>query len=630
MLDMLRNGAKSWVAKLLLIFLMLSFLGWGVSDYLKGQNTGNDVMLAGKTKVSMNEYRLAYLRQVQLASNQVGQRITDEQAKVMGVDTQVNQQVSAGVVLDEQARVMSLGLSKDRLAELTGEDPAFKGQNGAFSRSQFNAVLSKAGMRADDYLKSREKIAVRQQIVEAITDGLSVPDTYLSAVALHVGENRTIDYITIPVSSVQPVTTVDEAALKSFYEERKESYKSPEYRQLSYVRLIPEDIADEKSVADADIRADYDKNKGRFTTPETRTIEQLVFVSIDAAKAAKAKIAGGATFEDIVKAEKKTMADVSLGNLKKAGLPDAKIADAAFGLASGAVSGIVEGTFGPVLLHVSAIMPEVIQPFDAVKEQIRNDLSLVEAASLILDVHDQYEDARAGGDTMAKAAEKVELTMISFDAVDQTGQTPDGKTVSSIPESQKLLSSAFQAEEGVENAPVNANPSGFIWYEVGKVTPARERSLDEVRERVVADWKVATANKNLATKAAEIRKAVEGGRSLDEVAKELSLTKQTKRGLKRGVEDGDLGNDGVEAAFGGANGYTAAVPNAAGDQQTVLKVTEVFAPADLSASAVAANQKKALENGLADDLLDQLVARLKEIYPVKTNNAALAAAQRTR
>jgi peptidyl-prolyl cis-trans isomerase D len=630
MLDMLRNGAKSWVAKLLLIFLMLSFLGWGVSDYLKGQNTGNDVMLAGKTKVSMNEYRLAYLRQVQLASNQVGQRITDEQAKVMGVDTQVNQQVSAGVVLDEQARVMSLGLSKDRLAELTGEDPAFKGQNGAFSRSQFNAVLSKAGMRADDYLKSREKIAVRQQIVEAITDGLSVPDTYLSAVALHVGENRTIDYITIPVSSVQPVTTVDEAALKSFYEERKESYKSPEYRQLSYVRLIPEDIADEKSVADADIRADYDKNKGRFTTPETRTIEQLVFVSIDAAKAAKAKIAGGATFEDIVKTEKKTMADVSLGNLKKAGLPDAKIADAAFGLASGAVSGIVEGTFGPVLLHVSAIMPEVIQPFDAVKEQIRNDLSLVEAASLILDVHDQYEDARAGGDTMAKAAEKVELTMISFDAVDQTGQTPDGKTVSSIPESQKLLSSAFQAEEGVENAPVNANPSGFIWYEVGKVTPARERSLDEVRERVVADWKVATANKNLATKAAEIRKAVEGGRSLDEVAKELSLTKQTKRGLKRGVEDGDLGNDGVEAAFGGANGYTAAVPNAAGDQQTVLKVTEVFAPADLSASAVAANQKKALENGLADDLLDQLVARLKEIYPVKTNNAALAAAQRTR
>jgi peptidyl-prolyl cis-trans isomerase D len=630
MLDMLRNGAKSWVAKLLLIFLMLSFLGWGVSDYLKGQNTGNDVMLAGKTKVSMNEYRLAYLRQVQLASNQVGQRITDEQAKVMGVDTQVNQQVSAGVVLDEQARVMSLGLSKDRLAELTGEDPAFKGQNGAFSRSQFNAVLSKAGMRADDYLKSREKIAVRQQIVEAITDGLSVPDTYLSAVALHAGENRTIDYITIPVSSVQPVTTVDEAALKSFYEERKESYKSPEYRQLSYVRLIPEDIADEKSVADADIRADYDKNKGRFTTPETRTIEQLVFVSIDAAKAAKAKIAGGATFEDIVKTEKKTMADVSLGNLKKAGLPDAKIADAAFGLASGAVSGIVEGTFGPVLLHVSAIMPEVIQPFDAVKEQIRNDLSLVEAASLILDVHDQYEDARAGGDTMAKAAEKVELTMISFDAVDQTGQTPDGKTVSSIPESQKLLSSAFQAEEGVENAPVNANPSGFIWYEVGKVTPARERSLDEVRERVVADWKVATANKNLATKAAEIRKAVEGGRSLDEVAKELSLTKQTKRGLKRGVEDGDLGNDGVEAAFGGANGYTAAVPNAAGDQQTVLKVTEVFAPADLSASAVEANQKKALENGLADDLLDQLVARLKEIYPVKTNNAALAAAQRTR
>ncbi len=630
MLDMLRNGAKGWVAKLFLSLLMLSFLGWGVSDYLRTQSTGNDVMFAGKTRVSINEYRLAYLRQIQLASSQIGQRINDEQAKLMGIDRQVTQQVTAGAVLDEQARVMNLGLSKDRLAALTGEDPAFKGQNGAFSRSQFDAVLRNVGMRPEDYLKSREKIAVRQQIVEAVSDGLVVPDTYLSALALHDGENRTIDYVTIPVSAVPAITTVDEAALKTFYEERKESYKAPEYRKLSYVRLVPEDIADAKAVADADVQADYEKNKARYTTPETRTIDQLVFANMDAAKAAKAKLATGSTFEDLVTAEKKTLADVSLGNLKKSDVPDPKIAEAAFALASGAVSDVVEGPFGPVLLRVSAITPEVIQPFDAVKEEIRKALALNEAASVILDVHDQYEDARAGGDSMAKAAEKVKLKVETYDAIDQNGQTLDGKAITSIPEQQKVLSAAFQAEEGAENAPINAESTGFIWYEVGKITPARDRPLEEVRDRVVADWKVATANKNLAAKAEEIRKAVEGGKSLDAVASELKLTKQTKRGLKRGVEDAELGNDGVEAAFGGPVDHVAAVANAAGDQQTVLKVTEVFAPADTSANAIEANRKKELEGGLADDLLDQLVARLQETYPVKLNEAALAAAQRTR
>jgi peptidyl-prolyl cis-trans isomerase D len=630
MLDMLRNSAKGWVAKLFLSLLMLSFLGWGVTDYLRTQNTSNDVMFAGGTKVSVNEYRLAYVRQVQQASTQIGQRLTEEQAKLMGIDRQVNEQVTAGIVLDEQARIMNLGLSKDRLAALTGEDPAFKGQNGAFSRSQFDAVLRNVDMRPEDYLKSREKIAVRQQIVEAVTDGLAVPDTYLSAVALHDGENRTIDYVTISVSSIPPITTVDEAALKAFYEERKESYKAPEYRKLSYVRLVPEDIADIKTIADVDVKADYDKNKQRYTTPESRAIEQLVFANMDAAKAAKAKLATGATFEDLVIAEKKTLADVSLGNLKKSDVPDTKIADAAFALANGAVSDVIEGAFGPLLLRVTATTPEVTQLFDAVKEQIRKELSLNEAANIILEVHDQYEDARAGGDSMVKAAEKVKLKVVTIDSIDQSGLTLDGKALTSIPEQQKVLSSAFQAEEGAENTPINAESTGFIWYEVGKVTPARERPLQEVRERAVNDWKVATINKSLAAKAEEIRKAVEGGKTLDTVATELSLTKQTKRGLKRRADDAELGNDGVEAAFGGGNGYVATVSNAAGDQQTILKVTEVFAPADTSAGAVEANQKKALENGLADDLLDQLVVRLQETYPVTINDAALAAAQRTR
>ena len=44
--------------------------------------------------------------------------------------------------------------------------------------------------------------------------------------------------------------------------------------------------------------------------------------------------------------------------------------------------------------------------------------------------------------------------------------------------------------------PMNQNPSSTltvssaatIWFEVNDVTPARDRTLDEVREKVVADW----------------------------------------------------------------------------------------------------------------------------------------------
>ncbi|WP_204310836.1 SurA N-terminal domain-containing protein, partial [Escherichia coli] len=69
------------------------------------------------------------------------------------------------VVLDEEARKMSLGLSKDRLAQLAAEDPAFQGPDGRFNPGQFDLVLRNAGMTPQGYLDSRSKIARRQQIV---------------------------------------------------------------------------------------------------------------------------------------------------------------------------------------------------------------------------------------------------------------------------------------------------------------------------------------------------------------------------------------------------------------------------------------------------------------------------------
>lgn len=625
MLDTLRNGAKSWIAKLLLSLLILSFVAWGISDVFRQQLTGNEVVTAGKTGVTLTEFRLAYARQLQVLQNQIGQRLTQEQAKAFNVDGQVLQQMIAGAVLDEEARNLNLGLSKDRLAELTGDDPAFKTQSGTFSRAVFDMVLRNVGMRPEDYLRSREKTAVRQQIVEAVSEGTKIPDVYLAATALHDGESRTVDYVAIPASAIPAVDTVDEAALKKFFEDRKDSYKAPEYRKFTYVRLLPDDIADEKSISDADVQADYDKNKQRYTTAETRVIEQLVFADAAAAKAASDKIKSGTPFETIVTEQGKKLADISLGTLKKSDIPDAKIADAAYALAQGVVSDPVDGTFGPVLLRVTGIQPEIVKPFDVVKAEIRKALATAAAANIILDVHDQYEDERGGGASLQEAATKLNLKPVTVESADTSGLANDGKPIAALPEQQALLTAVFDAEEGAENAPLNVNPAGFIWYEVEKVTAERERPLEELRDKVVADWKAAKLNENLAAKADEYKKAIMGGKSLDEIATELKLEKKTRQGVKRGSEDTEFSIDAVQAAFGGALGHVAAVANATGDQQIIMKVTEVFAPAATGADAASPERKNSASAGIADDILEQLVAKLQETYPVTINQAALNA-----
>ena len=197
MLDSLRKAAGTWVAKLLLVLLVLSFAVWGISGSMMSGPGGTTVVQTGDTRVSVMDYRLAYDRQLSVLSQQLGQRITREQAQAFGVDDQVLQQLVAGALLDEQANQLGLGVSRDRLAELTMEDPAFQGANGQFDRQRFDYVLRQIGMRPEDYLKNREQVAVRQQIVEAVSEGIAAPDAFLRAVTLYQGESRTIDYVAL-------------------------------------------------------------------------------------------------------------------------------------------------------------------------------------------------------------------------------------------------------------------------------------------------------------------------------------------------------------------------------------------------------------------------------------------------
>ncbi|MDX8529691.1 peptidyl-prolyl cis-trans isomerase [Mesorhizobium sp. VK25A] len=629
MLGILRSAAGTWVAKALLSLLVISFAAWGITTRMVGGVLGGHhaVITAGGTEVSINEYRLAYDRQLSLLSQQYGQRITHEQAKLLGVDNQVLAQLVSGAVLDEQARKLGLGLSKDRLADLTREDPAFKGPSGQFDRRTFEYLLHQLNMRPEDYLKNRSQVAVRQQIVEAISDGLKVPQTFLKAVSLYRGEDRTIDYLVLPKTLVQPIEAPSDSALNAYFDANKKNYAAPEYRKFSYVRLEPQDISDPSAVTDAQVSEDYNKNIARYTTPEMRTIEQLVFKTPDAAKAAYDSLKAGATFDKLITAEGKTPADTLLGTLSKDKIADKAVADAAFSLNANEVSHVVQGAFGPVLLRVTEIKPQVVKPLAEVSGQIRKDLALGEASRILLDVHDSYEDTRASGASLAEAADKLKLKVVTIDAIDRTGQRPDGTIVKDLPESAELIKSVFAAEPNTENEGLTTADNGFVFYEVQSITPARDRTLDEVRKKVVADWTGAETDKRLDAKAQDLEKRLKAGTTLDVIAGELKLDKQTKRGLKREADDADFGKEGAAAMFGVGEGGTGLIPSPTGDGQILFKVAEVFEPAGADGSAVPDDAQKSFGAGMSDDLLDQLVAQLQSQYDVRIDPNAVSQAQ---
>ena len=620
MLETLRKGAQTWVAKLLMIVLIVSFGVWGASSALLS-GSSDVVVRVGDQTVSANEFRLAYQRQLNNLSNQFGRRLTGEEARMLGADQQVYAQLVAGAALDQLANKMNLGLSEDRLAELIAQDPAFQNASGRFDRQRFASLLRNVGMNEDDYVAERSKVAVRGQIVDGLADGFKAPETLSDAIREYRSQTRTIDYIVLTNAFIEPVKSPGDDVLKPWFEQRKAAYRAPEYRKFSYVTLRPGDIADASAVPESAVRQDYEAHIDNYTKPEQRRIQQLAFTDQAAAEQAAQELADGSkTFDDLMTDMGRTSADVTLGIYEKGKFPDSNIDKAAFAIPQeNGTSGVVQGNFGPVIIRVTAIEPATTQSFDAVKDKIAQELAEQQASDDILNVEDQYEDLRAGGSTMQQAADNLGLKVETVDAIDANGRGLDGNPVADIPLGTELVTSVFDTDTGIENLPLNLSDGGVVWYEVDAVTPSRDRTFDEVRSKVELDWAAEQQSKALADKADEIRQEIEGGKSLQDVADELAISVEQSQPLKRTTQNTAIGPQVIAAAFSGPLGTVATAPAGKGDEQVVLKVASVVNPTGTLATSGDEQAISAIASSAGDDILDEMIKKLQSEYGVSIN-----------
>lgn len=620
MLDSMRKASQTFVAKLLLLLLVVSFGIWGISSSLMSSHS-NAVMTVGDQEVSAKEFQLAYQRQISDLSRRFGTRITAEQARAFGIDQQVFAQLAAGSALDQLAENMRLGLSKDRLASLIAEDPAFHAVNGQFDRQLFTERLRNSGLVENDYILERSKVAVRGQIVDAVSDGFTPPQTLVDALKLYSNEARSVDYLLLSYANIDPIKTPADDVLAPWFESRKTRYRAPDFRSFTYVKLEPSDIADPASISDDAVRAEFDKRKDRYRKPETRTIEQLTFPNKEMAEAASTQLkSGAATFDRLVSDQGKTQTDVLLGDFTHDQMPDKAIADAAFAVKqSGGTTAVVAGTFGPVIVRVTNIRPETTRSFDEAKEEIRKDLAESAAVDQVQTIHDRFEDLRGGGSSLADAAKELNLKAVTVSKVDASGRDESGNEVKDIPAAATLLPEVFKTEIGEEALPVNIGQAGYVWFNVTEVVPSRDRTLDEAREAVTADWTADQQQQALEALAVKLKERAEKGEKLSALAEELGIAVETKSSLRRMDDDAVLGPSGVSAAFSGPVGTVAEAEGADKQSRILLVVTDVNDQPSFDALNDQEQQINTMAKAAGDDLLDQMVSRLQTDYGVTIN-----------
>ena len=246
------------------------------------------------------------------------------------------------------------------------------------------------------------------------------------------------------------------------------------------------------------------------------------------AQAAAAKIKAGASFDDIVKERNLKPEDVDLGQIAKDALLDPTEANAVFALPAGGVSGVLPSQFGPVIVRVKSITPSTVKPFAEVAEDIKRQISAARASDKIQALHDKIEDLRVSGKPLPEAAKAVGLTTQSIPAVDASGRDPSGKEVA-LPDKAELLRAAFASDVGLDEAPIPTKDRGYVWFDVTKVDPSHERSFEEAKPQVEAQWRAEQIDKALAAKADDLVKRIRAGANFADVAKSVGAAGQAGR-----------------------------------------------------------------------------------------------------
>ena len=621
-LDTLRRGAGRFFGVILLGLLVISFAIWGIADIFTGYGSQTLIKI-GDTEITQQDYMRTQQEVLRSMSASAGRSLSIQEARTMGLDNRVLERLIGGAAVDNHAEDLRLAVGDDAILQEIMKDPSFQDSTGQFSPIAFQQALRTVGLTEQGYLASQRERNLRRQLLSTVGKGVTAPQILLDALNRFNSETRTLRYVLVPETAAGAVPEPTEEQLKSYYENHRAKFTQPEFRKLGVLAVTPESVRDQVQITENDLKTTYEADKGQLGNPERRQVQQIPFADKAAADAALQKIQSGTDFMEVAKQNGLSEGDVDLGLLKRGDLADPAVAEVAFAAEENKVSGPVTGKLGStVLLRVTKIEPGKTPTFEEAKPELEKKLLKERATGAIFDLHDKIEDERASGTTLAEIAGKFKLKFETIDQVDRQGRKPDGSTVT-LPAQQTVLDTAFSSDSGVENDPIDAKDEGVIWYDVLGVVPQQVKPFDQVKEDVAKAWRTDEVRTQLAKFTQDLVNALSGGKTLEDVAKELNAEVMSSDPLKRNDIGVNVLKPAVAQAFTLPQGGFGSAPSGIQEGRIVFQVDKITPPEPLDAAGLA-QVKQQLGLFVSDDIIAEYFGALEGRYGVSVNQEALA------
>lgn len=432
-----------------------------------------------------------------------------------GLDSTLEQLVNRYAIAvfgDEYGVAVSKRLVDSEIRKI----PGAMGLDGKFSAEAFRAFAQQIGVSEEMIRDDITQNLFAQQILPAAASGPAAPDSLVLPYASLMLEKRSGQVASLPSSAFFPAAPPAEAVLAKFYADNAAKFTVPERRAISYAIFDNSIIAAKAKPSEADIAAYYKANAAKFAASQTRNISQVIVPTEAAAKSVIAQVTGGKSLADV--AGELGLSVTTLNNVAKAnlsGTASPAVADAVFGAPQGGIATPARGKLGWAVVRVDAINNVTAKSLAVARGEIESDLLKTRSSEMLTEMTAEIEDAFADGSTIADMAKASGLSIETSPKLFANGQNPANPAYKPIPEMQVILPAAFQLETDGEAQLVEIVPGEkFAMVAVADFDEAAPPPLAAVLPLVQQQWALAEGAKGARTAAEKIRKAVDGGQTL--------------------------------------------------------------------------------------------------------------------
>ena len=386
---------------------------------------------------------------------------------------------------------------------------------------------------------------LQERFQRLVTDGISASPAELQDEFNYRNQKVKLDYAFIKPEDLQAKVTVDDAEIKAAYEKNKARYQVPEKRVVRYAIVDVNQIRQGIQISDAQLEAIYKQNIQQYEVPNRVHVQHILFLTVDKPDAEVQEIKkraedvlkqakSGANFEDLAKKYSEDPGTKDKGGdlgwiVQGQTVPEFE--KVAFSLPKGSISDLVKTQYGFHIIKIIDKETAHTKSFDEVKDSIRAQLLPNEAEKQASDIADKLSQA-------IRQSNKISLDDLAKQYHLSVGQTPPVSATDPLIElgnspDVKLSDTIFRLRQGELSLPVHTD-RGYLVLDVSQILPAHQGTLEEVRDKVVADLKQQKASAEASAKVQELIKRVKAGEKFDAAAKALGLDAKTSDDFARG------------------------------------------------------------------------------------------------